>query len=525
MPASEALKKSVCFHVVVPAPSPARHFFTASTAGGTSKIVFAIAGCFCKNENMRGLLLLLILFVSLFAIAAPEPDGREQFLTQYYAGEYEKAHSLLSAITDPAMRQIWENRIHVQQNDLICPAPPERQSSSAAFAQFCIGEFEAAQKLWTDDWLSHWGKATYAHWNSDVLSARKHVQQALVLQPEYPELLFLAGDIAETPQQTIDYFQRFLKLDSADAVKRNIADFSIQFLQKTKDMQLNIVRVEPGVQELETDYENSGLVIRGILNSTEKMKLVVDTGAGSGLVLERRKWTPQVVNDVVMLGLGKRQINQSKRIVLNQFSSGKFSIQNPLATENETMPLPDMDGLIGSAVFGSHQVLLPVKSRKNVALIPHDVNPEDYFTAEGLKFKNKITVPFFLVNKLILIKGRIKKSPAVLDIMVDTGADVSLISMASAKKYASINYPLSMQLRRQATVSGVGGKADNLLIAENVEVGIGELSRNFNSMLAINFAESSEALELEIDLLLGRDFLQGYTLLIDYKNRQLTFLR
>ena len=44
-------------------------------------------------------------------------------------------------------------------------------------------------------------------------------------------------------------------------------------------------------------------------------------------------------------------------------------------------------------------------------------------------------------------------------------------------------------------------------------------------MFAINFAESSEALGLEIDLLLGRDFLQGYTLLIDYRNRQLTFLK
>ena len=71
----------------------------------------------------------------------------------------------------------------------------------------------------------------------------------------------------------------------------------------------------------------------------------------------------------------------------------------------------------------------------------------------------------------------------------------------------------------------VGGKADSLLIAENVEVGLGNLSHNFDSMYALNFAETSEALEMEIDLLLGRDFLEGYTLLIDYKNRELTLLK
>ena len=124
-----------------------------------------------------------------------------------------------------------------------------------------------------------------------------------------------------------------------------------------------------------------------------------------------------------------------------------------------------------------------------------------------------------------ILQGRIKKSPNKMNILLDTGSDVSFVSAAAAKKYANINYPLSMQLRKQSSVSGVGGKADGLLIAENVEVGLGSLSHNFNAMYAMNFADTSEALELEINLLLGRDFLDGYTLLIDYRNRQITFLR
>jgi hypothetical protein len=153
------------------------------------------------------------------------------------------------------------------------------------------------------------------------------------------------------------------------------------------------------------------------------------------------------------------------------------------------------------------------------------VDPMEYFASKKLKFDKRQTFPFYVVNKLIILKGRIKKSSADLDILVDTGADSSFISTAAAKRFVTINYPLSMQLRQQTKITGVGGKADNLLIAENVEVKIGELSRNFNNMLAVNFAETSEALGLEIDLLLGRDFLEGYTLLIDYRNRQITFLK
>jgi hypothetical protein len=160
-----------------------------------------------------------------------------------------------------------------------------------------------------------------------------------------------------------------------------------------------------------------------------------------------------------------------------------------------------------------------------MALIPYDQDPKEYFAAHKLKFSKQETLPFYVVNKLIIVQGRIKKSPNRMNMLVDTGSDASFVSAAAAKKYAYINYPLSMQLRKQSTVSGVGGKADGLLIAENVEVGLGAISRNFNRMYAMNFADTSEALELEIDLLLGRDFLDGYTLLIDYKNREITFLR
>jgi hypothetical protein len=41
----------------------------------------------------------------------------------------------------------------------------------------------------------------------------------------------------------------------------------------------------------------------------------------------------------------------------------------------------------------------------------------------------------------------------------------------------------------------------------------------------VNLAEGSENLEMEIAGILGRDVLEGYSMLIDYGKRTVTFLR
>jgi hypothetical protein len=468
----------------------------------------------------------LVIILLLVAICiASETDSRLEFLLDYYKGDYPKAHDLLNnAYSDHVQREVWENRIHLQEDIPNCEAYDPTKHSLKSLALVRDGDFEAAKENFTDDWISHWAKAMMVRWQGDSLTARSEAEAALNLQPDRPELLFLAGDYASTSRETIDYFTRFLKSNPDDPVKQNIAQFSIEFLKKTEGIDLNVVTVEEGVQEIDTDYDRDGSSISATVNS-QKTKLLVDTGAGSGFVIEQRDWKPQIFSDVVMLGLGKKQLTKSKRLVLDSLTAANFHVKNPVASESQHLPYPDINGLIGTAVFGSHRLLLPLKSGRKMALIPYDQDPQGYFASHKMKFSRKETLPFYIVNKLIIVQGRIKKSPNRMNILVDTGSDVSFVSVAAAKKYAAIDYPLSLQLRKQSTVSGVGGKADGLLIAQNVEIGVGSLSRNFNNMYAMNFADTSEALELEIDLLLGRDFLDGYTLLIDYKNREITFLR
>jgi hypothetical protein len=142
---------------------------------------------------------------------------------------------------------------------------------------------------------------------------------------------------------------------------------------------------------------------------------------------------------------------------------------------------------------------------------------------KGFEYKKKVTLPFYQVGKMIILKGKIKKSDETMDILLDTGAQTSILSAATARKYVRIDYPKTFRDKRKSTLFGLGGRIENILHVENVDIKIGPMEKSFNQLVAINLAQISEALELEVDAILGQDFLSGYTLLIDYQNNQVTF--
>lgn len=473
---------------------------------------------------MRKFVLLLLLLVPF--LASSNEDKREDFLEAYYGANFEKAHELLSQVSlDPATKDIWEYRIHLHEDLPDCTRIGAALPSSRAMALTRIGRFIEALESFHDDWVSHWGLATLSLWKRDWNAVRTHIEKALDLEPDRPELLFFAGDVAATREETKKYFNRFLELDSDDEYKKSVAKNSLEFMERTAGLDLNLVSLEPGIQEVDSRLERRrGLLMRARINDKEKVWLMVDTGA-VGITLERRDWKPDVEATTTFLGLGKDQVSTGTRLVLNKFQAGPLEIRKPVAAITQSLPLSDMDGIVGTVLFSSHRIVLPFRSGRKIYLLPYEESPSDFFAQKRWGFSHQETFPFYFVNKLMVLKGKIRDSPEDMDILLDTGAETTLISLSAAKQHARINLPLSMQMKGKASLTGVGGKADNMMIAENVEVELGSMTKNFNNMLAVNLAGTSEGLELELDLILGRDFLNGYTLLIDYKNRKVTFLK
>lgn len=466
----------------------------------------------------------LLLFAAL-SLAADD-DTRSRFLKLYYRGNYEEAHSLLDqAFPNTWVKQVWDERVHQQAEILVCALRAKSTQAARGMALLRIGEFQAAQECFGEDWLSELARATFAEWEGRDADSRDAIRRALALSPNNPDLVYFAANVAPNRELALDFFRQYLELPQDDPYKKAVVEYAMEFMKKTWDIPLNVPQEIHGMESVDSNYKNGRLLIHALVNGKEKVSLLLDTGAGA-MTLKERNWQPQLTSNMIMLGIGKKQTSRGTRLVLNQFEAGGYQIKNPIAAMSPGVTVDGADGIASTAMFARNYMLVPLKSGKDFTLFScDDPDPLTCLEAAGIRFSEKTTVPFYSINRLMILKGRIRNSPETCDIMLDTGAAHCIISAAAAKRYAHINYPLSREAAGKPGLSGVGGRADNLLIAENVEIDVSGIRKQFNQMTAMNLGESSEALELELDLILGMDFLQGYTLLIDYRNGLVTFLR
>jgi tetratricopeptide (TPR) repeat protein len=473
---------------------------------------------------VRKFLLFWLLCVSVSYAGDPE-DVHTDFLRAYHGGKYDQAHELLrTTFMDEDTIQVWEERLHLQSDLPACSFLEHSTNGTRALALLRIGRMEEAKSEFAEDSISLLGRSTLSFWQSDLKQARDYLLKALVKDPDDAELLFLGASIVETDAEALTYFQKFLQQKSEDPLKILSAKQAIDFLEKTRGKQLNIATLDQRVEKIDSDFHQGRLLIEGKIDE-KKVKLLVDSGA-AGLSLEDRDWEPQLVSELMMIGFGQDKISYGKRVVFDRFSAGNFSLQNAVAALSPSLHAGDVDGVAGSVVFSDYIVLLPMQSGKDVLLFSAtDDNPLDQIKKMGMHFETSVTVPFYLINRMMIVKGRVKRSQEDMDILIDTGAHRSVVSIPTAERYARIDYRRSRPGQPTPQLFGMGGSVLDIKIADNVEVQIGSIKRNFNEMVALNLAEINEAMELDLDLILGQDFLSGYSLLIDYHNRTLTLLR
>jgi hypothetical protein len=450
-----------------------------------------------------------------------DDESRSRFVSNYYGADFQKAHTQLSAaFSDPVMRSIWEERIHLHENIQNCKF--ESSVGARGFALLKTGDIEGAAKIFEDDWLSLLGKATISIWQNDSYKAREFALEAIKLAPERPEPYYFAGNLSRSTDESTGHFLKFLEFVKEDPYKKQTVEYAVEFMNRTRGMELNIANKLEDFEELDSKIQDGRLVVKASIDNEKKMSLLIDTGAG-GLTLENKKWNPQVQSDLLIFGIGKKPATKGSRVVLTDFHSGSFIVKNPTASISESMSSAGIDGIVGTAFFSSgHVMLVPMKSGKKFTLYNAGSNFSKHIDEK--KFRERTEAPFILAGKMIMIKGTIRSSPEV-GFLLDTGGQRTIISTLAAKKYARINYALSNSLRQSTPLTGVGGKMDDVLVAENVSINAGPLKKEFNLITVANLAEGSESLEMEMGGILGRDILEGYTMLIDYGKRTVTFLR
>jgi hypothetical protein len=470
-------------------------------------------------NSVRKVLFTLLCLITL--ICNGDDELRARFVYTYYSGDYVKAHSqLAAAFSDPVIRSIWEERLHHQGNIENCKY--ESSAGALGFAILKTGDVEGAAKVFQDDWLSLLGKATISVWQNDEYKARQYALESLKLSPERPEPYWFAGNLSLSTDESTGHFLKFLQLVKEDPYKKQTVEYAVEFMNRTRGMELNIPSKLEDLEELESKYQDGRLVVKASIDGEKKIPLLVDTGAG-GLTLKNKKWNPQVQSDLLLFGIGKKPVNKGTKAVLTQFNSGRFNVKNPVASISEDMNTAGIDGIVGTAFFSSGNIMLvPMKSGQKFTLFNAGTDFSKYIAAKN--FREKTEVPFLVVGKLIMIKGKIRNSPQ-LNFLLDTGAQRSIVSALVAKKYVRINYLLSREMKQITPLTGIGGRMEDVLVAENVSIEAGPLRKEFNLISVVNIAEGCESMEIEMAGILGRDVLEGYTMLIDYGKRTVTFLR
>ncbi|HSE41322.1 MAG TPA: hypothetical protein VLH08_11210 [Acidobacteriota bacterium] len=467
----------------------------------------------------------LLISLSIFALAfAGDDDVRARFVYTYYSGDFLKAHEQLSAaFSDPILKQIWEERLHHQSEQLKeCTYDQSSTAGTRGFAVLKTGDIEAASKIFEDDWLSFLGKSTIAVYKNENSLAREYALKAIELAPERPEPYFFAGNLSRSTDESTGHFLKYLALVKEDPYRKQTVEYAVQFMNRTRGMELNIPSKLEGAEELESKLEDGRLLVKANIDGGKKITLLVDTGAG-GLTLKSKKWNPKVETDLLFFGIGKKPVTKGSRVVLTDFHAGQFNVRNPVASISENMSADGIDGIVGTAFFSAGNVMLvPMKSGHKFTLF--NANSDYTKQIDSKNFREKIEVPFLLAGKMVMIKGTIRNSPP-LDFLLDTGGQRTIISALAAKRYARINYPLSHSMKQTTPLSGVGGRMDDVLVAENVSIQAGPLRKEFNLISVVNLAEGSESMDLEMGGILGRDILQNYTMMIDYDKRTVTFLR
>lgn len=468
---------------------------------------------------MRKVLFLLLLLITV--ICNGDDELRSRFVLTYYSGDFAKAHDqLTAAFSDPVLRSIWEERIHHHGEIENC----QHESSAGAlgFAILKTGDIEGAGKVFQADWLSLLGKATISAWQNEGYKAREYALESLKLAPDRWEPYYFAGNLSRTTDESTQHFLRFLQLVKEEPYKKHSVENAIEFMNRTRGMELNIPTKIENLEELESKIEDGRLVVKANIDGGKKIPLLVDTGA-YGLLLKDKKWNPQVRTDLLLFGIGKQPATKGTKVVLTQFDSGRFNVKNPVASISEQLTTSGIDGVVGTAFFSSGNIILiPMKSGHKFTLFNAGTDLSKFMDEK--KFHEKTEVPFLLVGNMIMIKGKIRNSPE-LNFLVDTGGYKTIISALAARQYTRINYPLSRSMKESTPLTGVGGRMDDVLIAENVDIEAGPLKKEFNMISVVNLAEGSENMEMEMGGILGRDMLEGYTMLIDYGKRTVTFLR
>ena len=343
----------------------------------------------------------------------------------------------------------------------------------------------------------------------------------------------------------------------------------LDFLKALVDKPVHACRLVTKVEQTDTKLEamrrdpthifGYGLIVK--LNGHDA-RLELDTGAG-GIVIGRKfaeKAGLTRISEERYFGIGDKGEQSGYTALAEHIRVGELEFENCIVHVSDRASITSEDGLIGGNVFASYLIDIDIPDQK-LRLSPLPKRPDEPETTPALKTeeeqggsegKSEVEAdqapaetdaqknasapavrrlpmdryvapemakwtPVFRFGHALLIPTHVNDSPSML-FMIDTGANVSMLSQRAAKQVTKIS------VDPYSKVKGLSGDVQNVYRASKATLVFGHLAQKNQDVVTVDLSSISRHLGTEVSGFLGFDTLRMLQLKIDYRDGLVDFV-
>ena len=293
-----------------------------------------------------------------------------------------------------------------------------------------------------------------------------------------------------------------------------LISYSRLTLQRKAD---NTYEIAAEINELTIPLKRVGnLFLIDAVVDNQTGNLVFDTGA-MGLVLNATYYRNHVVEDSHPSNGVNGSISNVSSVNIDQLSFSELTLKRLKADLTDLGHLENRRkvkilGLLGLSLIRNFEIIIDVNNNQ-LQLFRID-KKGNRLSSNTKSFQADITQPFETSNNVIFLRGTIKGKK--LNFCMDSGSETNVISNRTSKEVLS-----SITITRRSILQGSGSKKSevfygtmNNFIYFNKELtGMETIITNLDGL--------SEAYGVQIDGVLGYDFLNKGTLCINLEKKQL----
>jgi predicted aspartyl protease len=273
----------------------------------------------------------------------------------------------------------------------------------------------------------------------------------------------------------------------------------------------------PETDMLTIPLKNAGrlFMIEAIIDN-QSGNLIFDTGA-SGLVMNRTYFRKHLRLESQNSNGITGQLGEVDKISLDNINISGLTLKGMPASLADLGHVENRRGvkvlgLIGFEVFKEFEIVIDASNNE---LQLHRIDSKGNRVNNTLKyFKPDITQPVEVVRNILFLKGTV--GGKLLRFCLDTGAETNVISSRASKSVLN-----TITLNRKSNLSGAGKKSVEVLFGSmNDFVLAGHQIKNMETIVT-QLDALNEAYGVEIDGMLGYNFLTQGIISVNFTKRQL----